>query len=61
MATVMERLKERCGATAVEYALILAIIGGVIALAAFALGTSISGSMNGATDCIKSATSAACS
>ena len=37
------------GASASEYALILAIIGGAIALAALALGTSISGSMDKAT------------
>ena len=34
------------GASAAEYALILAIIGGAIALSALALGTSISFSMN---------------
>jgi pilus assembly protein Flp/PilA len=34
------------GASAAEYALILAVIGGAIALAALALGTSISISMN---------------
>lgn len=38
------------GASAAEYALILAIIGGAIALSALALGVSISGSMNQATD-----------
>ena len=34
------------GASAAEYAMILALIGGAIALAALALGTSISISMN---------------
>ena len=37
------------GASAAEYALILAIIGGAIAIAAIALGSSISNSMNNAT------------
>ena len=37
------------GASAAEYALILAIIGGAIALGALALGGSISGSMDRAT------------
>jgi pilus assembly protein Flp/PilA len=37
------------GASASEYALILAIIGGAIALAALALGTSIGDSMEKAT------------
>ena len=36
-------------ASASEYALILAIIGGAIAIAAIALGVSISGSMDRAT------------
>jgi pilus assembly protein Flp/PilA len=39
-------VKDRRGASAVEYALILAIIGGAIVLAAIALGVSITGSMN---------------
>ena len=37
------------GASAAEYALILAVIGGAIAIAALALGASISASMNRAT------------
>ncbi len=42
------------GASAAEYALILAIVGTGIALAAFTLGGTISGSMTNASDCIKS-------
>lgn len=38
------------GASAAEYALILAIIGGAIALAALALGGAISNSMNRASN-----------
>ena len=37
------------GAAAAEYALILAVVGGGIAVAALALGTSISGAMDRAT------------
>ncbi len=44
------------GASAAEYALILAIIGTGIALAAFNLGDAIKGSMSKATACIKSTT-----
>lgn len=40
------------GASAAEYALILAIIGGAIAIAAIALGSSISNSMNSASGTI---------
>ena len=39
-------LKDLSGATAAEYALILAIIGAAIALAAFNLGGAITDTMN---------------
>lgn len=52
MKTFISMLKDESGASAAEYALILAIIGGAIALAALALGTAVSDSMNDATDCI---------
>ena len=42
--------KDDRGASASEYALILAIIGSAIALAAIALGGAISNSMNKATN-----------
>ena len=44
------------GASAAEYALILAIVGTGIALAAIGLGNAISGSMSKASKCIKSTT-----
>lgn len=44
--------RDESGASAAEYALILAIIGSGIAVAAVTLGTSISGAMNAASDCI---------
>ena len=52
MTTFIRMLKDESGASAAEYALILAIIGGAIALAALALGTAVSDSMTRATDCI---------
>lgn len=44
------------GASAAEYALILAIIGAGIAAASLALGNSISGAMNTAGTCITDTT-----
>jgi len=49
---IIELLACEAGATAAEYALILAIVGGGIALAALALGTAISGTMSSAASCI---------
>ncbi len=43
------------GASAAEYALILAIVGTGIALAAFQLGGAIKGAMSEAKNCINSA------
>lgn len=43
---------DQSGVSAAEYALILAIIGTAIAIGAIALGGAISGSMNGAANCI---------
>jgi pilus assembly protein Flp/PilA len=45
-------LRDESGAAAAEYALILAIVGAGIAVAAAALGTSISTAMNDAGTCI---------
>lgn len=47
------------GASAAEYALILAIVGSAIALAAIGLGTAISTRMDKASTCIASTTTAA--
>ena len=46
-------LKSKRGAAAAEYALILAIVGSAIALAAIGLGGAVSNSMNRASNCIK--------
>ncbi|HEX6072797.1 MAG TPA: hypothetical protein VFY95_07305, partial [Sphingomicrobium sp.] len=48
------------GASAAEYALILAIIGSVIAVAALALGSAIGNRMQAAASCINTATTSAC-
>ncbi|MBL0769584.1 Flp family type IVb pilin [Sphingopyxis sp. XHP0097] len=48
-------IRDDSGASAAEYALILAIVGTGIAAAAFALGGSISGAMTTAKTCIDSA------
>lgn len=45
-------LRDESGASAAEYALILAIVGTGIAVAAGALGTTISKALDGASDCI---------
>lgn len=46
------------GASAAEYALILAIVGSAIALAALGLGTAISTRVNKASNCIAATNSA---
>jgi pilus assembly protein Flp/PilA len=57
MKTFINMLRDESGAAAAEYALILAIVGGAIAIAALALGNAVSGAMNGATECINNPTS----
>jgi pilus assembly protein Flp/PilA len=58
MATFKRLWNDDTGASAAEYALILAIIGAGIAVAAFALGGSISAAMSDAGSCIDSQPSA---
>lgn len=60
MKTFIKMLKDESGASAAEYALILAIVGTGIALAAFTLGGSISGAMNDASACINATTNGVC-
>ena len=50
MKTFIKMLKDQSGASAAEYALILAIVGAGIAGAALALGQSISNAMDRASD-----------
>jgi pilus assembly protein Flp/PilA len=60
MKTFINMLKDQSGASAAEYALILAIVGGAIALAAIALGGAVSNSMNRAKNCITTPGSTTC-
>jgi pilus assembly protein Flp/PilA len=75
MNTFIKMLKDQSGASAAEYALILAIVGSGIAIAALVLGGAIGGgiaiaaillggaignAMNSASNCINQATTAAC-
>ena len=46
MKTFIKMLRDESGASAAEYALILAIVGSALALAAIGLGNTISTSMN---------------
>ena len=52
MKNFVSMIKDESGASAAEYALILAIVGSAIALAAIALGGAIANAMNDAAECI---------
>jgi pilus assembly protein Flp/PilA len=54
MQMISKFLNDQSGASAAEYALILAIVGSGIAAAAILLGGAISGALNSATTCISS-------
>ena len=56
MTTFVRMLRDQSGASAAEYALILAIVGAGIAAATLLLGQSISNSMSSASDCITKGT-----
>ena len=58
MKTLINLMKDESGASAAEYALILAIVGGIIALAAIALGNAVGNAMNRAANCVNSKGSA---
>jgi pilus assembly protein Flp/PilA len=58
MRNFLRLLADKSGASAAEYALILAIVGAAIAFAAFSLGTTIANAMNGAADLISNPQSA---
>ncbi|MFL6733283.1 MAG: Flp family type IVb pilin [Sphingomicrobium sp.] len=61
MTTFITMLKDESGASAAEYALILAIVGAGIAVAAYTLGQNITNAMGKAGNCIsRTPTSAAC-
>jgi pilus assembly protein Flp/PilA len=52
MKKFIKMLKDISGASAAEYALILAIVGAAIAIAAVTLGQSIAGAMDNTADLI---------
>lgn len=60
MKTFINMLKDQSGASAAEYALILAIVGTGIAVAAFLLGGAITGAMDDARSCIDGASAGGC-
>ena len=60
MKNLINMLRDESGASAAEYALILAIVGSAIALAAIGLGGAVSNSMKRATNCIADNTGASC-
>ena len=60
MKSLIHFWNDESGASAAEYALILAIIGAAIAVAAMTLGTSIGGAMNDAATCINGGTAESC-
>ncbi|MGZ3274208.1 MAG: Flp family type IVb pilin [Caulobacteraceae bacterium] len=60
MSKIQSFLKEQDGASAAEYALILAIVGAAIAAAAIFLGTTIATAINSAASCISSAGGSSC-
>ena len=60
MKTIVKLWNDESGASAAEYALILAIVGAGIAIAALTLGNTISNAMNGAGNCIADPKAANC-
>lgn len=60
MKTFLKMLRDDSGASAAEYALILAIVGTGIALAAIGLGGAVKGAMNEAETCIRAPNTSGC-
>ena len=60
MNTFLKLIKDDSGASAAEYALILAIVGTAIAVAAIYLGGTIGNSVSKAGNCVATPTAAAC-
>ena len=60
MKTFINMLRDDRGASAAEYALILAIIGAVIAIAALALSQAIGNAMTDTASCISNPISTNC-
>jgi len=53
-------IRDESGAAAAEYALILAIIGSAIAVAALLLGTNVGQAITDAANCVATPTAATC-
>ena len=60
MTKFINMLRNKRGASAAEYALILAIIGAVIAIAALGLADAIGNAMDNTAECINNPTSGVC-
>ena len=60
MKTFINMLRDDRGASAAEYALILAIIGAVIAIAALGLADAIGNAMDDTATCISNPTTGSC-
>ena len=58
--TFINMLRDEAGASAAEYALILAIVGSALAIAAIGLGNTISSSMNNQATKIKNCEDGVC-
>jgi pilus assembly protein Flp/PilA len=61
MKNFVSMLRDESGASAAEYALILAIVGGAIAIAAVTLGKTIGNSLTVASNCINAGSNATAS
>lgn len=60
MTKIVSYLNDENGASAAEYALILAIVGAGIAAAVFLLGGTIANGIGRASNCISNASNAGC-
>lgn len=60
MKTFINMLRDDAGASAAEYALILAIVGSALAIAAIGLGNAVAGAMNNASTKIDNCQSGTC-
>jgi pilus assembly protein Flp/PilA len=61
MTKLVKFLRDESGASAAEYALILALVGTGIAVAAMSLGSAVSTRINNAANCINTPSSTNCS
>lgn len=60
MQKIVSFLKDESGASAAEYALILAIIGAGVGVAVFSLGSAIKNKIGVATNCVNATAAASC-